>query len=199
MNVNDDVFQNMNEAILRAIDERKQTGKRFVVAIDGRSASGKTSLALQLGERLGTSVIHMDHFFLRAEQRTDERRAEPGGNIDYERFATDVLEPLSQELPFEYRPFDCKTMAFGNPIPVELTDVVIIEGAYACHPRFRDHYDLRVFLSVDSTTQIARIRERNGEQFTKMFTDLWIPLEERYIEYFQIPEHCDLVLDSSNP
>ena len=55
-----------------------------------------------------------------------------------------------------------------------------IEGSYACHPRLRRSYDLRIFLTVDRQEQLERIRKRNGEEREEMFERIWIPLEERY-------------------
>ena len=52
------------------------------VAIDGPCTSGKTTFAAMLNRRFGGNVLHMDDFFLRPEQRTPERFAEPGGNVD---------------------------------------------------------------------------------------------------------------------
>ena len=65
------------------------------VAIDGPCTSGKTTFAAMLNRRFGGNVLHMDDFFLRSEQRTPERFAEPGGNVDRERFETEVLAPLA--------------------------------------------------------------------------------------------------------
>ena len=65
-----------------------------LVAIDGPCASGKTMLAATVNKRFGGNVLHMDDFFLRPEQRTPERFAQPGGNVDRERFETEVLAPL---------------------------------------------------------------------------------------------------------
>ena len=50
---------------------------RVIVAIDGRCGSGKTTLAAKLQKQLHCSVFHMDDFFLRPEQRTEERFAAP--------------------------------------------------------------------------------------------------------------------------
>ena len=47
------------------------------LAIEGGSASGKTTLGQILAERYGCTVFHMDDFFLRPEQRTASRFAEP--------------------------------------------------------------------------------------------------------------------------
>ena len=70
------------------------TGMR-IIAIDGRCAAGKTTLAARLAKELGGDVIHMDDFFLRVEQRTPERMKEVGGNVDYERFEKTVLEQIA--------------------------------------------------------------------------------------------------------
>jgi hypothetical protein len=98
---------NKIDDIIRAINDCRQQRERVVVAIDGRSAAGKTTLALELGHRIGAPVIHLDHFFLRPEQRTKERLDEPGGNVDYERFIEEVLAPIRRGDSFSYRPFDC--------------------------------------------------------------------------------------------
>ena len=47
------------------------------VAIDGPCTSGKTTFAAMLNRRFGGNVLHMDDFFLRPEQRTPERFANP--------------------------------------------------------------------------------------------------------------------------
>lgn len=82
-----------------------------------------------------------------------------------------------------------------DPIEVIVGDTVIIEGAYACHPLFREHVDLTVFLSIDSAEQTRRIHEREGELASQVFKERWIPMEERYIAFYNIPEYCDLVFN----
>lgn len=59
--------------------------KEVLLAIDGGSAGGKTTLGKLLEQRYACNVFHMDDFFLRPMQRTKERLAEPGGNVDRER------------------------------------------------------------------------------------------------------------------
>lgn len=164
-----------------------------LIAIDGRCASGKTTLAEKLQEMLDCSVIHMDHFFLRPQQRTAQRYAEPGGNIDYERFLEDVVNPLKRGEAFSYRPFDCSRQQLSEPIPVKISPVVIIEGSYACHPALWDAYDLHVFLTVDKEEQLRRIRKRNGEDAAEVFREKWIPLEERYFAAYGIEGRCELI------
>ena len=165
----------------------------MIIAIDGRSGAGKSSLAKTLEEKLGLSVVHMDDFFLQPHQRTVERLSEPGGNVDYERVESEVLRPLkSGEGHVSYRRFDCKTMSMQEERTVDGTRTVVVEGSYSCHPRLKKYYDLTIFLDVDGETQIQRLRERVGEEHLQMFIEKWIPLEEAYFEAFRIKENCDI-------
>jgi uridine kinase len=180
------------ESVLCEIEKRRQQQEKLLIAIDGRSAAGKSTLASHLQKALFCNVIHMDHFFLRPEQRTAERMNEPGGNVDYERFLEEVLLPLSQGREFSYRPYDCQCQDFGNAIHVQANAINIVEGSYSCHPKLRGCYDLRIFLSVDPAEQLKRIRQRNGDARAADFKDKWIPLEEHYITSCQVWEHSDL-------
>ncbi|MBQ2308773.1 MAG: hypothetical protein II373_04265, partial [Clostridia bacterium] len=71
--------------LFESIDRLCREKSRVVVAIEGGSASGKSTLAEMLSEIYGCSLIHMDDFFLRPEQRSEQRLSEIGGNIDRER------------------------------------------------------------------------------------------------------------------
>lgn len=173
---------------------RDRDGQRLLIAVDGRCASGKTTLAAALEQEISCNVVHMDHFFLRPEQRTRERLEEPGGNVDYERFREEVMVPLSQKKLFSYQIFDCQKMKLSSFRQIEPNKTTIIEGSYSCHPYLWDFYDFRVFLDIDSEEQIQRIRRRNGENKLLQFQNRWIPLEEKYFDAFQIRERCDLVL-----
>ena len=86
---------------------------RILVAIEGKCTSGKTTLAAQLAKIYDCNVFHMDDFFLQSHQRTPERFAETGGNVDYERFQEEVLLPLKAGKAFSYRPFDCSTFTLA--------------------------------------------------------------------------------------
>ncbi len=165
---------------------------RAVFAIDGRCASGKTTAAQEISPKLNCTVFHADDFFLHPEQRTPERYAAPGGNFDRERFLNEVLLPAVNGETVNYRPFDCKAMEILDAQIIHPEKIIIVEGAYCCHPELWDFYDRRIFFTVSPDEQISRIRKRNGDN-AKMFFDRWIPLEERYFKEYGIEERCDLV------
>lgn len=168
--------------------------ERKIVALDGRAASGKTTLAEQFAKITGAGVVHMDDFFLPPELRTKERLAEPGGNVHYERFAEEVLAPLKNGQAFRYRCFDCRRMKPGEDREVPEGDLRIVEGAYSCHPFFGDYMGLRVFCDVEPREQLKRIEQRNGAEMLEKFRNSWIPMEEQYFRHFQIRERAGLIV-----
>lgn len=186
----------MNEQLLTAIDRLLAEKSRVVIAIDGPCTAGKTTLAGQLLKKYGCNVIHIDEFFLRPSQRSQERLQEPGGNVDYERFYQEVLLPLAAGEVFAYRPYSCKEQMLIDPVTVHPNRLTVIEGTYSTHPYFQDPYDLTVFLTVDPQTQAQRISQREPWK-QEMFHNVWIPLEQAYFDHFSIGQHCDLILTSS--
>lgn len=183
----------MNETlnqIRNRIDELMSQKERVIVAIDGNCTAGKTTLAGRLAELYDCNVFHMDDFFLRPEQRTPERYAEVGGNVDYERFAEEVLIPLKDGKSFSYCPFDCSTFTLAAPVTVAPKKLNIIEGTYSHHPYFGDRYDLKIFLTVSPEIQHQRILERPAFLHQRFFEE-WIPMETKYFFHFGIEAKTD--------
>ena len=166
-----------------------------IIAIDGRSAAGKTTLASLIAEAAGGSIVHMDDFFLPLEMRTPERLSAPGGNVHSERFMAEVLPHLARREAFSYRRFDCSVMDYApEPVAADASGVIVIEGAYSLSPAFGRYYDLSVFCDVDSRVQMRRIIARNGEEKAEVFRTRWIPMEEMYISSCAVMERADRII-----
>lgn len=184
---------NKAEAVMEAY--RKGTPPAVgVIAIDGRSAAGKSTLASQLAALYGAAVVHMDDFFLPPELRTPQRFKTPGGNVHAERFAAEVLPFLRQGTSFGYRRFDCRVMDYAGEMTVPAAPLIVVEGAYACHPCFGKYADLTVFCDISPQEQQARILARNGQAGWQMFSERWIPLEEAYFAQYRTKENAMLVV-----
>lgn len=187
-------MKDIMETVCREIEK---LDKDFIlVAIDGRCGSGKTTLAARLKAIYQCAVIHMDHFFPRLEQRTSERLNEPGGNVDRERFLEEVMAPLKRRETFSYRRYDPRVHELTETFEIGLSDVVIVEGSYSCHPAFFDSYDLRIFLTVSEPERLRRILQRNGETGLIAFKEKWIPMEEKYFSYYNIEQRCHLCIET---
>ena len=166
----------------------------YCIAIDGRAASGKSTMAAQLSAITGAGVVHMDDFFLPPQLRTPQRLKEPGGNVDYERFAAQVLPGLLQKETFSYPRFNCDRMCVDGVREVSAGVLRIVEGSYSQHPYFGAYAALRIYSDLDPQIQLDRIRRRNGEELADIFRTRWIPMEEAYFTAFSIREKADLVL-----
>ena len=164
-----------------------------LIAIEGGSASGKTTLSQLLSRVYDCNVFHMDDFFLRPEQRTEERFSQAGGNIDHERFLEEVLLPLSQGKTVQYRAFDCSTFTLRPAVEIAPKGLNIIEGAYSMHPQMAQFYDFSVFLSITPQLQRKRIEKRNSPEMAQRFFDTWIPLERTYFEATNAASRCSMI------
>lgn len=182
------------QSLQNYIEEALKHKKRIILAMDGKSASGKSTLAEKLAKKYGANLYHMDDFFLQPEQRTTERLAEVGGNVDYERFKEEVINPLAEDRDFFYGIFDCKEQRIREHRRAEKAQLHIIEGAYSMHPHFGKYYDLALCLDIEPELQTERIRVRNGEQMLERFMKEWIPKENAYLEQFHIMEQADIYI-----
>lgn len=179
--------------LLQELDTRLRDGA-VTLAVEGGSAAGKTTLSQLLTTLYDPAVIPMDDFFLRPEQRTAERLAEIGGNIDRERFGEEIVQPLKAGVPIRYRPFDCGVMALGEWVSVPQKRLTVVEGVYSTHPSFGEYYDLSLFLDVSPATQRARIGKRNTPALAKRFFEEWIPMEQAYFDATDARARCTLVI-----
>lgn len=164
-----------------------------LAAIDGNSGAGKSWMAELVSGIYDCNLFHTDDFFLRPEQRTAERLAEPGGNVDYERLESEVYSQIAEGRAFVYRKFDCSVMALGDVVQVPSRKLNIIEGSYSLHPKLSGYCDLRVFLKIPAASQTERILARNGPVLYQRFAQEWIPKENLYFSTFKIEQKCNLV------
>lgn len=165
-----------------------------VIAIEGGSAGGKTTLSSLLEKLYGCNVIHADDFFLRPHQRTEKRLMEIGGNFDRERFAEEILPQLKAKKSITYRRFDCSTRELTEPITLAANPLTVVEGVYSTHLSFGKYYDLSVFLDISEEEQRARIEKRNSGALAQRFFEEWIPMEKVYFDKTEIIKRTDIVI-----
>lgn len=179
-------------AVAQAVSSLRREKERLLVAIDGRAAAGKSTLAARLADLLHCPVVHADDFYLQPAQRTPERYQIPGGNLDYERLLAQVILPWKRDGAFFLQPYDAHTDTYGPGRRISGAGLLIVEGSYSTQPVLRSACDLCVFLSTDPETQLSRIAQRNGRKAVRMFREKWIPLEEYYFSSCRTEEESDL-------
>ncbi len=187
-------FEEALSALPDLIADESEEMRHFYIAIDGVSGSGKSMLADHLAEKLGAPVIHMDDFYLPLSERSGARIAEPGWNVDYERFRREVAGNALKGSPISYGIFDCASQCIQRTVTLPDSRYLIVEGCYAMHPEIPDFYDLRIVLTAERSLCESRIRARDGEAVLERFRREWFPLEDAYMQAYMIRELSDVVV-----
>lgn len=167
------------------------------LVVDGRSGSGKSCFSACLHAVFQAAVIHMDDFFLPPEKKTPERLMQPGANVDWERFASEVSPRLRKGQTITYRPYSCRTGMLESPVTLPQTSLKVVEGVYSMHPALNFPYDAAFFLTVPPEVQVQRILRRNGAEMLRRFQQEWIPLEEMYFSALHVPGRADVCYDTA--
>ena len=191
------LIYNEYKDVFDVIKNLLKDNEKLVIAIDGRCGGGKSTLVSLLKEQFDCNIFHMDDFFLPFEMKTAERLRKAGENVHYERFEEEILKPLKNDKSATYRQYLCNIGEFSQPIKVEPKNLTIVEGSYSLHPKLRNYYDYKIFITVDSKVQYERILKRNGKEKLQDFLNKWIPMEEHYFAELDIRNQCDLILDTT--
>ena len=164
---------------IRALRPR---GAVTLVGIGGCGGAGKSTLAAALE---GAQVVSTDEFW-------------NGSEFELSRLEREVLGPLGRGEAARYRGFDWdRQRPFPDERVVQPEGVVVIEGVCALHRRFREAYDLRIWVEAPRELRLARGVERDGEAARRTWEEVWMPMEERYIARDRPRESADLIVDGS--
>ena len=145
INVNPDV----EKAISRIDEIMKNNHRPILVALDGRSGTGKSTIAKKITERLGGVEIIADDFWVGGsneewDKRSPKEKAEMA--IDWKRIRTEVLEPLLAGKSAAWHPFDWKA-GYGlsqKAFRSEPKPLIVLDGAYSTRPELQDIIDFNL-------------------------------------------------------
>ncbi len=189
------------KAVISRIDEIMQNSDRSIlVALDGRSGTGKSTIAKRIAESLGGIEVISDDFWVGGsneewDSRTPQEKAEMA--IDWKRIRTEVLEPLLAGKPTKWHPFDWKAGKGLSPnfIEREPSPLIILDGAYSTRPELKDLIDLSILVEVtDDAKRRARLIAREGETYMKDWHTRWDPAEEYYFSEVRPRESFDMII-----
>ena len=183
-------------AILTAALAQHPT-KPFVLALDGRCGSGKTTLADRLAKQFPSSIVlHTDDFYLPPAQRLHGWEKLPCANMDLVRLRDEALRPAYAGRQVQYRAYSCREGAYQPTQALPAQPLVILEGSYSHHPLLKEYETTRVFVTCSKAEQTRRLQEREGERYAD-FAARWIPLEEGYFKEHPIEETADFMMDTT--
>ncbi len=179
---------------LPVLEKMAQYPDGCVVAIDGRSNSGKSSLADRLCAITGAGLVRMDDFLWPGGRTVVEELGMVGGNVHYDMIKDEVLPYLKSPKAFSHRYFEGHTIRMDRKRRVCASPYRIVEGSFSQHAYFGKYWDIKVFMTTDSATQRRRVMERDGEALAASYYSLWIPMEDEYIDFFRLEERAEVVI-----
>lgn len=174
--------------------------KPFLVAIDGRSGVGKSTIAQAIAEEFGGIVVLGDDFFAGGpDSEWDARSAEAkvADCIDWRRLRREALDPLLAGRPASWHPFN---FISGVGLSEEVVQrnpaaVIILDGAYSCRPELADVVDLSVLIEMtDDNLRRQRLLAREGHDFMASWHERWDAAEDHYFTQVVPRSRFDLII-----
>jgi uridine kinase len=179
----------------------------ILVALDGGSGSGKSSLAALVAAELNAAIVESDDFFAAritdAEWNAMAPRERAAAAIDWRRLRREALEPLLAGTSASWHPFDfaAGTRPDGTyPMAIEAVtrgpaSVIVLDGAYSARPEISDLIDLAVLVDVPTSDRHRRIALREtDEAFLAAWHARWDSAEDYYFTNVRPPSSFDLVV-----
>uniref|UniRef100_A0A183BYP1 uridine/cytidine kinase n=1 Tax=Globodera pallida TaxID=36090 RepID=A0A183BYP1_GLOPA len=158
----------------------KRLKKSYLIGICGGSASGKTTLAKKIIERLEmpwVNVLSMDSFYKVLNEEQHQLAAKQEYNFDHpDAFDFDLLREtlvrLREGKSVEVPVYDFSThRRTKNPKLMYGADIIVFEGILSFHEQeIANLMDLKIFVDTDSEIRLARRLERDiaeREQYMK--------------------------------
>lgn len=170
------------------IRARRRYPDALVVAVEGRSGSGKSRLARRLGRALGEfTMVRMDHVV-------------PGwdGLEESVRLMGPVLEALRRGEPVEYRTWDWGRADWGPLLYRPAAPHIVTEGCGSGALAFAHLVDVLIWVDVPAEVRYARAMARDGASYAGHW-EQWAAQEEAHYAANGTLQRADVVIDGRLP
>ena len=197
----------MLESIVAAAEKLlAKRGAPIVIALDGPTGAGKSTVAGKLAALLPAAVVPSDDFFaadITAAEWDARSTAERARDcVDWRRLRRDALEPLRAGKSAAWYPFD---FAAGErpdgtyPMSTELVrrrpaPVIIVDGAYSARPELADLVDLAVLVDPPVSIREDRLAARDAPAFREAWNRRWAEAERFYFTEVSPKSRFDFVI-----
>jgi uridine kinase len=165
-----------------------RAGRTSVVAIDGRSGAGKTSLAARLRDELGAPVVTLEDLY--------------GGWDGLERgidlLVSAVLEPLSAGRAARVPRYDWVAEAWDTPWTLESPEVLIVEGVGAGAKRAAAYASTLIWMETPDSVRKKRAFKRDGATYPP-YWDMWAAQEEALLAREHTADRADIIIAADGP
>lgn len=156
-----------------------------IIAIDGRSGAGKTTLAIELAARLRehrtVSLFHLEDIY-------------PGWNglaAGIDRYAATVLAPLRRGATAHWTSWDWERHYDGDARTTRPADVVLVEGVGAAAAEAAPYLDAVIWTDAPDGARKDRALERDGDTYAP-YWEQWAEQEEAWLAGDDVPARADV-------
>jgi len=177
------------DIVIQKINNLKaqNSDRPIVVAIDGRSGGGKSTLTTKLLKQIPNSKrFNLDAYTIRSSDFFSKELIDAEYKIDFEKTEYDIAR-IKQEI---------KESDHG---------VIFLEGSFSFKNLSDIDIDLKILVELDASTAAERLNNREIKERTdidpeiiKLSTRKWQEAEERYRLTFQPEKQADVVISTQN-
>ena len=160
-----------------------KAGATRVVAIDGRSGAGKTSLAAALHRQLDAPVVSLEGLY----------GGWDGLEHGIDLLVSEVLEPLAAGKTARVPRYDWVTGEWAEPTLLEPPGMLIVEGVGAGARSAAAFESLLVWLEVPAPIRKKRALDRDGQTFAP-YWDRWAAQEDKLLARERTPDRADIII-----
>jgi cytidylate kinase len=169
-----------------AADAVPVAGTTVVVAIDGRSGSGKTVLGTAVAQALGCPIVHLDDVF-------------PGWDglaAGVALVTEQVLAPLARNERAAYQRWDWMRSQPGRTVDVDAGRHLVLEGCGALVPPAAPYAAVRVWVDAPDAVRQRRALGRDGDVYAPHW-QRWAAQEESVYAAAHPWQQAHLVLSTA--
>ena len=177
-----------------------------LIALDGGSGAGKSTVAAMLGQNIHAVVVPLDDFFaahIPDWQWAAFSIAERAKYVfDWQRLRADALEPLLANRSATWYPFDFAaglrpdgTYALStHSVERQPAPVIVLDGTYSASPHIADLVDLAVLIDVAVPERHRCLVAREHAPFLQRWHAVWDAVETYYFTELRPNTSFDLVV-----
>jgi para-aminobenzoate synthetase len=159
-----------------------------IIAVDGRSGAGKTTLAVELATLLrahhSVSLFHLEEIYPGWE----------GLVAGQQRYVETVLEPLREGRTAGWTAWDWIHRTDGGKRTTEPAEIVIVEGVGAACAAARGLLDVVVWVEAAEEQRRLRALERDGDTYLP-YWELWAGQETAWLADDDVAAAADILVD----
>lgn len=191
--------------VILAARSMHSANRPFVVAIDGLSGAGKTTLVSHLSNEPSIYVLHIDDYIVERDRRYQTGQPEPVEYYvlqwDVSRLERELFRPLRNgitELTLPRYVYERDIIA-EEIVDISFAHTVVVEGIFLQRPEWRSYFDYVIYLDCPRKVRYERALNRDtylGDPTARLekYKRRYWPGEDLYLQHVDPKRGADIVL-----